>query len=170
VIHAAVATIIRGWAQRDLAVLREGIAQYEGAGQYVASSFYRALLVEGLLEQDRVEDALAELVIVEAFVERSGERRHLPELHRLGGRVSAPTRPAGSRRRGPPLREWRCRSRASRGRGSGSCAPRRRWRLCARPRGARRRPTTSSTLAMDGFDDGCDLPDLRRARALRAAS
>src|SRR5262249_24091786 len=85
VIHAAVATIIRGWAQHDLPLLREGIAQYEGAGQYVASSFFHALLVESLLEEDRIQDALEELAIVQAFVERSGERRHLPELHRLEG-------------------------------------------------------------------------------------
>jgi len=85
VMHAAVATIIGGWAHRDLASLREGIGRYEGAGQYVATSFFRALLVEVLLERDRVEEANTELSAIFAFVERSGEQRHLAELHRLRG-------------------------------------------------------------------------------------
>jgi hypothetical protein len=168
VIHAAVATIIRGWAQRDLAVLREGIAQYEGAGQYVASSFYRALLVESLLEQDPVEGALAELIIVEAFVERSGERRHLAELYRLKGECL--------RRRDVRTAD-----------GAGACF--KEAMSIARQQGARlwelRAATSLASLrategerdtarhllddAVDGFDDGCSLPDLHRARALRAA-
>jgi tetratricopeptide (TPR) repeat protein len=169
VIHAAVATIIRGWAQRDLAVLRKGVAQYEGAGQYVVSSFYHALLVEGLLEQDRVQDALEELAIVEAFVERSGERRHLPELHRLEGE---------------------CLRRRDVGTADDAVACFEKAMSVAREQGARlfelRAATSLASLraeqgegdsvrrlidaAMDGFDDGCELPDVRRARALRAAS
>jgi len=166
VIHAAVATVIRGWAQRDLAVLREGIAQYEGAGQYIVSSFFRALLVEGLLEQDRVQDALEELVIVRAFVERSGERRHLPELHRLEGeclrRRDVRTADAATARfekameiaRQQGARLWELRAATS----------------LASLRAAQGERETVRRLidaAMDGFD-GCDLPDLRRARALRA--
>lgn len=167
-IHAAVATIIRGWAQRDLAVLRSGIAQYEGAGQYVASSFFRALLVEDLLEQHMLDDALEELLIVEAFVERSAERRHLPELHRLQGEC---------------LRRRDVRSAD----GAGACFEKamsiarqqgaRLWELRAATslaslRAAQGERNTAQRLidaAMDGFDDGCDLPDLRRARSLRAS-
>src|SRR5262249_8522519 len=154
--------------QRDLAVLRDGIARYEGAGQYVASSFFRALLVEGLLEEDRVEDALDELVIVEAFVERSGERRHLPALHRLGGgclgrRAVRAADAAGvrfeqamsvAREQGARLFELRAAT---------SLAS---LRAAQGEHDAVRRLIDA---AMDGFDDGCDLPDLRRARALRAA-
>jgi hypothetical protein len=168
VIHAAVATIIRGWAQRDLAVLRDGIARYEGAGQYVASSFYRALIVEGLLEQDRVHDALDELAIVEAFIARSGERRHLPELHRLEGEclrrrdvrtsddAAARFEKAMSIAREQGARLFELRAATS----------------LASLRVARGESDTVRNLidaAMDGFDNGCELPDLRRARALRAA-
>jgi tetratricopeptide (TPR) repeat protein len=168
VVHGAVATIIRGWAQRDLAVLREGIAQYEGAGQYVASSFFHALLVEGLLEQDRVQDALEELATVEAFVERSGERRHLPELHRLEGEclrrrdvrtaddAAARFEKAISIARQQGARLWELRA-------ATSLAS---LRAVQGERNAAQRLIDS---AMDGFDDGCGLPDLRRARALRAA-
>jgi tetratricopeptide (TPR) repeat protein len=169
VIHAAVATIIRGWAQRDLAVLREGIAQYEGAGQYVASSFFRALLVEGLLEQDQVEDALEELAIAEAFVERSGERRHLPELHRLEGECLRRRDVRTADAAGPRFEKA-----MSVARQQGA----RLWELRAATSLASLRATQGERdtarhlidAAMDGFDDGCDLPDLRRARALRAAS
>jgi len=165
VIHAAVATIIRGWAERDLTVLREGVAQYEGAGQYVASSFFHALLVEGLLEQDQLQDALDELIVVEAFVERSGERRHLPELHRLEGEClrGRDGRAAGARfetaisvAREQGARLWELRAATS----------------LASLRAADGERNTARHLvdaAMDGFDDGCDLPDVRRARAQRAA-
>jgi DNA-binding winged helix-turn-helix (wHTH) protein len=165
VIHAAVATIIRGWAERDLAVLRDGIARYEGAGQYVASSFFRALLVEGLLEQDRVQEARDELGIVEAFVERSGERRHVPELHRLEGEclrrhdddagACFETAMSVAREQGARLFELRAATSLASLRAA---------------RGERDAVRRIIDAAMDGFDEGCDLPDLRRARALRAAS
>jgi hypothetical protein len=168
VIHAAVAKVIRGWAQRDLAVLREGIAQYEGAGQYVASSFFRALLVEDLLEQGQVEEALEELLIVEAFVERSAERRHLPELHRLQGEclrrrdersadaADARFEQALSIARQQGARLWELRAATS-------------LASLRAERGERNTAQRLIDAAIDGFDDGCDLPDLRRARSLRAA-
>jgi hypothetical protein len=168
VVHAAVATIICGWAQGDLAVLRKGIAQYEGAGQYVASSFFRALLVEGLLEQDQAEDALEELLIIEPFVERSAERRHLPELHRLEGECLR-------RRdvRSADAAGARFEKALSIARQQGA----RLWELRAATSLASLRATQGDRItaqrlidaAMDGFDDGCGLPDLRRARSLRAA-
>jgi DNA-binding winged helix-turn-helix (wHTH) protein/tetratricopeptide (TPR) repeat protein len=85
VVHTAVASLVRGWARRDAEALREGIAEYEAAGQLVGTSLFRALRVEVLLASERVDDAVAELDTIFAFVERSGERRHLPELHRLRG-------------------------------------------------------------------------------------
>jgi DNA-binding winged helix-turn-helix (wHTH) protein/tetratricopeptide (TPR) repeat protein len=85
VVHAAVADTVRGWALRDVGGLRAGIDDYEGASQYVGTSLFRALLVEVLLEQDRVDEALAELAAIRRFVDRSGERRHLAELDRLEG-------------------------------------------------------------------------------------
>jgi DNA-binding winged helix-turn-helix (wHTH) protein/type II secretory pathway predicted ATPase ExeA len=83
VVHAAVATLVTGWATGDVALTRAGIDDYEAAGQYLATSFFRALLVEALLEHGDAAMALAELDRICAFVERSGERRHEPELYRL---------------------------------------------------------------------------------------
>jgi len=85
IVHAAVVDVVRGWALRDVDLLRRGIAEYEASGQLVATSFFRALLVEVLLDLDRVPEALAELAVARGFVERSGEQRHVPELHRLEG-------------------------------------------------------------------------------------
>jgi hypothetical protein len=167
VMHAAVATIIRGWAQGDIAVLRNGIAQYEGAGQYIASSFFRALLVEDLLDQDQVEEALEELRIVEAFVERSAERRHLPELHRLEGeclrrRDARSGDDAGARfekamsiARQQGARLWELRAATSLA------------RLHA-AHGNRKPACQILDDAVGLFAADCHLPDLREARALRA--
>lgn len=164
--HAAVATIITGWAQGDLALLRQGIADYEGGGQYVASSFFRALLVESLLAHDRVPEARAELVVIDAFVERSGERRHVPELHRLEGEclrrdgrriddAGARFEQAISTAREQGARLWELRAVTS---------------LATLRASQNERQVARRLLdaAIDGFDDGCDIPDLRRARALRA--
>jgi tetratricopeptide (TPR) repeat protein len=95
VVHAAVVDVVRGWALRDVTLLRNGIGQYEGCGQLVATSFFRALLVEVLLELERVPEALAELVGIRGFVERSGEQRQVPELHRLEAECLRRTSPDG---------------------------------------------------------------------------
>lgn len=84
-IHAAVATMMRGWADRDAARIRDGFAAYAASGQLLATSLFRALLVEVLLEDGDADAALAELEHAFGFVERTGERRHLAELHRLHG-------------------------------------------------------------------------------------
>jgi len=80
-----VALVVRGWALREMDVLRRGIAQYEAAGASVATALFRGLLIEVLLELGHIVAARAELATVLAFVERSGEERHLPELYRLQG-------------------------------------------------------------------------------------
>jgi len=95
VVHAAVVDVVRGWALRDVTLLRHGIGQYEGCGQLVATSFFRSLLVEVLLELERVPEALAELVAIRGFVERSGEQRQVPELHRLEAECLRRTDPDG---------------------------------------------------------------------------
>ena len=167
VIHEAVATIVRGWAVSDVDVLRAGIAQYEGTGAYVATSFFRGLLIEALVDLGQIADARAELATVLAFVERSGEQRHLPELYRLQGECF---RRSGRSR--DEVRAWFDRA-----------------RVLARQQGARLwelRAVISTTdfLLSEGitrgarelldesirpFGDGCDLPDVRRARTLRFA-
>lgn len=92
VVHGAVASIVRGWSEGDAARIRAGIGEYEEAGQLVATSFFRGLLAETLLAQDRVDEARAELSTALAFVERTGERRHLAELLRLEGECLRRTR------------------------------------------------------------------------------
>ena len=66
-------------------LLRQGIAQYEGTGSYVGTSLFCGLLIEVLLDLGQIAVARAELSTVLAFVERSGEQRHLAELYRLQG-------------------------------------------------------------------------------------
>jgi len=171
VIHAAVAEIVRGWAMRDVAVLREGIGEYEGAGQYVATSFFGALLVEVLLEQEQVQDALAELATIVAFVERSGERRHLPELYRLEGEcLRRSSSSSDIPRRSEPEAAFQRALSIAREQGA------RLWELRATTslaafrasRGERRDARGLLDDAVRPFAEGCDLPDLRQARALRS--
>jgi hypothetical protein len=47
---------------------------------------FRGLLIEVLLDLGQIATARAELATVLAFVERSREQRHLPELYRLEGK------------------------------------------------------------------------------------
>jgi hypothetical protein len=159
VIHAAVAKIVRGWALDDIGVLRAGIAAYEGAGQYVGTSLFRALLVGVLLAQGEVQYAAVELTAIFAFVERSGERRHLAELQRLeaecmpeGGRRGAlETGLATARAHGARL--WELRAAVSL------------WRL-ERSNGDGRQTCRLLEDALHPFTDECDLPDVLEARAL----
>ena len=160
----------RGWALRDADLLRQGITQYEGAGAYVATSLFRGLLIEVLLGLGTIDAARAELVMAFAFVERSGEERHLAELYRLGGEClrhgGAGTKRSSrrdvlacfdqalalARRQGARL--WELRAAISAG------------ELLA-SEGAQReaRKLLDDSLGIFGADD--NLPGLLRARALR---
>lgn len=84
-IHTVVATLVRGWADRDAEAVRAGIAAYEAHDQLLATSLFRGLLVEVLLEQGDVASALDEIDAALAFTEHSSEMRHAAELHRLRG-------------------------------------------------------------------------------------
>ena len=179
-VHAAVATLTRGWALRDPSTIREGIAEYEAAGQYVATSFFRALLIEVLLDHGRVDEACAELRDVFLFVERSSEQRHLAELHRLQGECALRTATPRGPGRGDPgglspieqeaaacfqqalsiarrqgARLWELRAATSLAM---------LWRSCER--GAAARALLDEIVA--AFAEDCAVPELVRARALRA--
>ncbi|MBX3024502.1 AAA family ATPase [bacterium] len=165
VVHGAVAQLVRGWAEGDPGALRDGIAAYEGAGQYVGTSLFRALLVEVLLAERRARAALDELDAIFAFVERSGERRHLAELHRLRGeslRLIGQADAAGacfgealSIARASGARLWELRAALSLARLRASD-------------GGRAEARQLLDAAVRSFPADCALPDLRQALALRA--
>lgn len=162
--------VVRGWARREVDVLRRGIAWYEGAGAYVATSFFRGLLIEVLLELGENITARAELATVLAFVERSGEERHLPELYRLQGEC---LRREGGGATGSVRREvLACFDRAlalARHQGARLCELRAATSAAdfLANEGARWQARTLLDDAIRPFGHASDLPDLRRARALR---
>lgn len=92
-VHESVARLVRGWSEGDAAAIRAGIEDYQEAGQALAISFFRALLIETLLAQARTAEAGTELSAAYSFVERTGERRHMAELLRLEGELLRCTRP-----------------------------------------------------------------------------
>lgn len=97
VVHAAVASIVRGWVEDDATTVRAGIDAYEQAGQSLATSFFRALLVESLIAHARIAEARSELATAFAFVEQSGEGRHLAELYRLEAKCLRRSDPGAAR-------------------------------------------------------------------------
>ena len=165
VVHAAVAELVRGWAEGDVGALRDGIAAYEGGGQYVGTSLFRALLVEVLLAQARAPEALAELDATFAFVARSGEQRHLAELHRLRGDCLQQVGQTGSAAaclgealaiaRAQGARLWELRASTSMARLQASD-------------GARAEARRLLDAAVRALPADCTLPDLQQALALRA--
>lgn len=179
-IHAAVAGVVRGWGLRDVSAVRESLGEYEGRGQYLATSLFRALLVEAELEQGLVDAALEDLKETFAFVERSGERRHLAELYRLQGECLL-------RRSGFDATRGRQRMKATPSYEEAEAYLERALAL-ARQQGARfwelraalslanvwaaeGREAEAQALLDDvcrSFPEGCDLPDLDRARQRRA--
>lgn len=169
-VHAAVAAVVRGWVRRDAAAIRAGLADYEAAGQFVATSLFRALLIEVLVDAADGEAGLAELEAAFAFVARSGEQRHLAELHRLKGEC---LRLGGSD--GPPTNASaaECFERArgvARGQGA------RLWELRAATSLARllaaegKRAAARAVLAdaADLLPANADLPDVAAVRRLAA--
>lgn len=167
-VHAAVAAVVRGWVHRDAATIRGGIADYEAAGQFVATSLFRALLIEVLVEQGEAESGLAELAVVFAFVERSGERRHLAELHRLQGECL--------RLRGPRLANASAAECFQRAREVAAAQGARLWELRAATSLARLLAAEGDRAAARAIlagaagllPENADLPDVTAARALVA--
>jgi hypothetical protein len=169
VIHEAAAAVVRGWADRDVDVLRHGIVRYEGAGAYAATSLFRGLLIEVLLDLGEIATAREELETALAFVERSGEQRHLAELHRLEGER---LRRGAAGNASPRGHVQVCFERAlALARRQGA----RLWQLRAAisladlllSDGARRHARELLDASVCSLRDDEELPDLRRARALR---
>jgi len=169
-VHAAVAAVVRGWVRRDAAAIRAGIADYEAAGQFVATSLFRALLIEVLADAGESDAGLAELAVAFEFVARSGEQRHLAELHRLNGECLRLGGPGGT---GTNASAAECFQRARDiGRGQGA----RLWELRAATSLARllaadgKRAAARAALADAAglLPPDADLPEVRALQQLAA--
>ena len=82
-VHRASAMILRSWAVRDAAAIREGLSIHEDIGHRVARSLFEALLAETLLADGESEAALETIARALTFAEETGEARQLAELYRL---------------------------------------------------------------------------------------
>lgn len=92
--YRAWAGILHGWARAvseptggGIGEMRESLAAYERLGNQLSRAHFLALLAEALGVDGRTEEGLA--VVAEAFasVERNGERYYEAELHRLRGQL-----------------------------------------------------------------------------------
>jgi predicted ATPase len=87
----AVGAILRGWAHSASGDTAEGIPWIEHgirdlrATGAVAVPYYLALKAEALHLADRTSEALQAIEEAEAVVQKTEERQHLAELHRLRG-------------------------------------------------------------------------------------
>lgn len=82
-VHEAASKATKGYGLRDLSLQREGFAACAATGQRVGEPMYRIGIAHTCLEQDLVSEASGELALALAFIEETGEARHLAELHRL---------------------------------------------------------------------------------------
>jgi len=94
------ATMLRGWALTELGRIDEGLNEiragldgYEAMESWLASSWFRTLLVNGYQKAGRPEAALR--AVDDAFVisQRTGERFFVAEIHRLQGEITLMHRP-----------------------------------------------------------------------------
>jgi ATP/maltotriose-dependent transcriptional regulator MalT len=81
-LRAAMAAATRIWALGDAAAQRAALDEIAASGQHVGEPLARCAIATTLLAQGHVAVARAELTRAFAFVEASGEERHLAELHR----------------------------------------------------------------------------------------
>jgi predicted ATPase len=88
----AIGAIWRGWARsvsgntvEGLSWIEEGIENYRATGAVLALAYYLALKAEALHLADRTSEALQAIKDAEAVVQKTEERQHLAELHRLRG-------------------------------------------------------------------------------------
>jgi predicted ATPase len=171
-VWAAMAVAVGGWAiaeEGDLeaacAEIRRGLGEWQARGQRMTGTFLHGLLADTLRQAGRPREALGELDAAVGMMEATGERLWEPELYRLKGETLAGagdvaaaeyqlTRAldvARERERGGTLMELRARTSLA--------------RLWA---GRDRRREAHDLLApiQGRFAEGCDMPDLRDAKAL----
>jgi predicted ATPase len=90
----AMATMFLGWArfregerEAGLADIERGLADWRATGANLGLAFVLGMMADAFGEMGRAEEGLAAIDEALAAVERSGERHHEPELHRLRGRL-----------------------------------------------------------------------------------
>lgn len=81
--RAALAAAMKGWALGDLDAQRAALDAGAANGHHVGEPLARLAIATTLLDQGMSSEALDELARGFAFVETSGEERHLAELHRV---------------------------------------------------------------------------------------
>jgi hypothetical protein len=88
----AAGEMLRGWARsvsgntaEGLSWIEEGIDYWRATGAVLALAYYLALKAEALHLADRTSEALQAIKDAEAVVQKTEERQHLAELHRLRG-------------------------------------------------------------------------------------
>jgi predicted ATPase len=85
-------TILRGWAlvmhrqgEEGLMLMHQGLSAHRATGAELARSYFQALLAEAYGQLGQVEGGLSALGEAPVAVEKTGERFHEAELHRLKG-------------------------------------------------------------------------------------
>jgi predicted ATPase len=91
-LYVAVNTILQGWAftaqgqgEEGIALMRQGLDAWRGAGAELNQSYFLALLAEGYGKVGQIEGGLGALAEALARADKTGERFYEAELHRLKG-------------------------------------------------------------------------------------
>ncbi|TDF67152.1 adenylate/guanylate cyclase domain-containing protein [Cupriavidus sp. L7L] len=91
----AAGTILSGWAlaaggraAEGLELMRNGLSAYRATGAELLRTHFLGLLAETCARAGQVDDGLAAVAEALAGVERTGERVHEAELHRLKGELT----------------------------------------------------------------------------------
>jgi predicted ATPase len=87
-LHHAYARAMRAPGQDNVSAFRTAIDRMRSAGGFTGSSMILSQLAEAAMQAGDLKRAEADLVEGFAFVEQSGERYYLADLHRLGGRLA----------------------------------------------------------------------------------
>ena len=88
IVYEAAATLMQGHVRAALPGLIKGLDAYRATGAALALPYYFGLLGSALIGSKRLKDANNALNMALAIVERSRERCHEAELHRLKGELA----------------------------------------------------------------------------------
>ena len=86
--YQASARAMREPTEKNVVALRDAIAANNRSGGYFSDSIFKSYLAETLLLRGEMAGAEAALQDAFAFVERSGERFWLADLHRVDGQIA----------------------------------------------------------------------------------